>query len=279
MMCFNKNCKLIHIRGVKRLQDVKVPKKTQPTDKNTNPPKKKATSSPARQSKRSSNETLPPNRTPAINYPPSSKPMNNEDFLKHLAQMKADLTKEVTKNLSALIQSSLQSMMVQQQLQVEPNRQMYPPPPVQFYPLPEVHHPTHSLPTQSTHRLSSTDSTAVPAISSSQGNVGGALPLPISSSFLLNGQGMNPGIKNQRWKIKSIQEEINSSPLHTPFFILTETHLKPHHLEAETCIPGYIALRADRDKRAQGGVAIYLHQAIPADTVKVFSNSFCEVAL
>ena len=90
---------------------------------------------------------------------------------------------------------------------------------------------------------------------------------------------MNPGIKNQRWKIKSIQEEINSSPLHTPFFILTETHLKPHHLEAETCIPGYIAVRADRDKRAQGGVAIYLHQTIPADTVKLFSNSFCEVAL
>jgi hypothetical protein len=118
MMCFNKNCKLIHIRGVKRLQDVKAPKKTQPTDKNTNPLKKKATSSPARLSKRSSNETLPPNRTPAINNPPSSKPMNNEDFLKHLAQMKADLTKEVTKDLSALIQSSLQSMMVQQQLRV-----------------------------------------------------------------------------------------------------------------------------------------------------------------
>lgn len=149
MMCFNENCKEIHIRGVKRLKDVKAPKKkTKPVDKETNPPKKKATSVPARESKRSSNVTVPPNRTPPISNPPSPKPMDNEDFLKHLAQMKADLTKEVTKDLSALIQSSLQSMMVQQQLRVEPNRQMYPPPPVQFHPPPEFHHPTHRLPAQ-----------------------------------------------------------------------------------------------------------------------------------
>jgi hypothetical protein len=90
---------------------------------------------------------------------------------------------------------------------------------------------------------------------------------------------MDPGIKNQRWKIKSLQENVASSTLHTPFFILTETHLKPYHLEAETGIPGYTTFRADRDKRARGGVAIYLHNTIPADMVKVYSNSYCEVAL
>ena len=90
---------------------------------------------------------------------------------------------------------------------------------------------------------------------------------------------MDPGIKNQRWKLKSLHENIATSPLHIPFFILTETHLKPYHVEGETCIPGYSTIRADRDKRAQGGVAIYLHHSIPADTVKVYSNSYCEVAM
>ena len=90
---------------------------------------------------------------------------------------------------------------------------------------------------------------------------------------------MNPGIKNQQWKLKSLHENLATSPLHTPFFILTETHLKPYHVEAETCIPGYSTIRADRDKRAQGGVAIYLHHSLPADTIKVYSNSYCEVAM
>ena len=89
---------------------------------------------------------------------------------------------------------------------------------------------------------------------------------------------MDPGIKNQRWKIRSIQENIATCSLHTPFFILTETHLKLYHLEAEVCIPEYTAYRADREQRAQGGVAIYLHNSIPADTVKSFSNSYCEVS-
>ena len=101
----------------------------------------------------------------------------------------------------------------------------------------------------------------------------------VSSIFLLNMQGMDPGIKNQRWKLKSLHEDIVSSSLHTPFFILTETHLKPYHVEGETCVPGYSTFRADRDKRAQGGVAIFLHHSIPADTVEVFSNSYCELAM
>ena len=90
---------------------------------------------------------------------------------------------------------------------------------------------------------------------------------------------MDPGVKNQRWKLKSIHEDIASSPLQTPFFVLTETHLKSYHLEAETSIPGYTTYRADRDKRSCGGVAVFLHNSIPADKVKVYSNSYCEAAM
>jgi hypothetical protein len=87
---------------------------------------------------------------------------------------------------------------------------------------------------------------------------------------------MDPGIKNQRWKIKALKEELLNNSLHTPFFVLTETHLKPYHVDAEVHIGGYTVIRADRTKRIRGGVAIYLHNSISADTVKVFSNSYCE---
>ncbi|CAL8240031.1 unnamed protein product [Gadus morhua 'NCC'] len=73
--------------------------------------------------------------------------------------------------------------------------------------------------------------------------------LPISNSFLLNIQGMNPGTANQRWKIKALKECIESNPIHTPFFILTETHLKSYHLDAEVHIPDYTCYRADRVSR------------------------------
>ena len=90
---------------------------------------------------------------------------------------------------------------------------------------------------------------------------------------------MDPGVKNQRWKIKSLQEDIKSNPLHIPFFILTETHLKSYHLDAEIQISDYTAIRADRTLRTRGGAAIYLHNSITADTSEVFSNSYCEIAM
>ena len=91
---------------------------------------------------------------------------------------------------------------------------------------------------------------------------------------------MDPGVRNQSWKRTALYEEILSKDTHTPFFILTETHFKKsHHLDAEVNIPGYITHRADRSNRTCGGVAIYLHNSVPADKVKSFSNSFCEVAM
>ena len=101
--------------------------------------------------------------------------------------------------------------------------------------------------------------------------------LPISNAFLLNIQGMNPGITNQRWKVKALQESISSNPIHTPFFTLTETHLKSYHLDAEVHIPGYTCYRADRTSRACGGAATYLHNSITVEETKSFSNSYCEL--
>ena len=90
---------------------------------------------------------------------------------------------------------------------------------------------------------------------------------------------MNPGSENQRWKIQDISDSINLSSHHTPFFFLTETHLKPSIFEAEVSIENFTAYRADRIDRIRGGSAIYLHNSLVADNSSSFSNSFCEVSL
>ena len=64
-----------------------------------------------------------------------------------------------------------------------------------------------------------------------------------------------------------------------PFFFLTETHMKEYHKDAEVYINNYTAIRADRTKRVRGGAAIYLHSSLTADIVKVFSNTYCELAM
>ena len=90
---------------------------------------------------------------------------------------------------------------------------------------------------------------------------------------------MNPSTGNQRWKIQDLSESLNSSPLHTPFLFLTETHLKPYICEAEILIKNYTAFRADRSDRVRGGAAIYLHNSLVADLSRSFSNSYCEAAM
>ena len=90
---------------------------------------------------------------------------------------------------------------------------------------------------------------------------------------------MNPGVANQRWKIKELQESIRSNHIHTPFFILTETHFKSYHLDAEIHIPNYTCYRGDRVNRVQGGAATYLYKDLTADTHKCFSNSYCEATM
>ena len=90
---------------------------------------------------------------------------------------------------------------------------------------------------------------------------------------------MDPGIKNQRWKIKALEEQILASAIHVPFFVLTETHLKSYHLDAEVLIKNYTTIRADREKRARGGAAVYLHNDVVPDVIEVYSNAYCEIAM
>ena len=114
MACYNQDCKLIHIRGVKRVQ-----KPDEKTDPKTKSSKKDELSK-----KRKSDHNPPPKRGTSRVPPKSTKgqsssnsspgPLREEDFLKHLAKMKADLTTEVSKDLSKMVQASLQSLLPNQ---------------------------------------------------------------------------------------------------------------------------------------------------------------------
>ena len=73
----------------------------------------------------------------------------------------------------------------------------------------------------------------------------------LTSTFLLNVRGMMPGIKNQRWKKLALNQRIEalSDRETVPFFVLTETHLKPEIKDAEVAIDQYSCFRADRKEK------------------------------
>ena len=100
----------------------------------------------------------------------------------------------------------------------------------------------------------------------------------LQTVFLLNIQGMDPAIKNQKWKIKAIADHIHLSKKTIPFFALTETHLKSRHFDAEVNINGYNIFRADRIKRHQGGSALYVNKSLAVTKSLSHSNFFCETA-
>ena len=89
-----------------------------------------------------------------------------------------------------------------------------------------------------------------------------------------------PGIKNQKYKKIALQERIESlsDKEVVPFFVLTESHLKPYIKDAEVAIDQYSCLRADRRERPQGGVIIYYQQHLSVTKEASFSNDTCEVA-
>ena len=68
------------------------------------------------------------------------------------------------------------------------------------------------------------------------------------------------------------------SHLYIPFFILTETHLKPYHFNAEIDIQGYNVVRADRHFIKKGGVAIYLHKDLVIDKSYTYTDKYCQAA-
>ena len=92
---------------------------------------------------------------------------------------------------------------------------------------------------------------------------------------------MQPGVKNQRWKKEDLLhriEELAEDQI-IPFFVLTETHLKPHIKDAEVKIEGYSVLRSDRPERSQGGVAIFHMDNLSSTQNMTFSNKTCEICI
>ena len=98
----------------------------------------------------------------------------------------------------------------------------------------------------------------------------------LTTTFLLNAQGVSPSINAQKWKIRFIEDWVTDHPHHIPFFVLTETHLDSSHLEAEVKVRDFATIRADRVGRRKGGVAIFLHDSFTTDAKDIFSNGYCE---
>ena len=92
--------------------------------------------------------------------------------------------------------------------------------------------------------------------------------------------GINPKVKKQKIKLKTLGDIVNQSEKEIPFFMIGETHLKEYILDAEINIPNYNIIRADRPStRRKGGVAIYSHHSFSLEDTQTFSNSYCELAM
>ena len=101
----------------------------------------------------------------------------------------------------------------------------------------------------------------------------------IANTFLLNIQGVNPKVNKQKIKFALLEESVSTNKNILPFFVLTETHLSDQIFDAEVSIKDYNIIRADRETRNQGGVAIYHHYLFTMDDAETFSNSYCECAM
>ena len=100
------------------------------------------------------------------------------------------------------------------------------------------------------------------------------------SLVLLNIQGFNPGANSRtKWKIEYLKTELterSKSGMVPAVIGLTETHLKPHIVEAQLKLPDYEYVRSDRLLRKDGGVLLYVHKQIPITSTSKFDNSVCE---
>lgn len=101
-------------------------------------------------------------------------------------------------------------------------------------------------------------------------------PLPLC--FHLNIDGMNTTLPSQKTKIKALEEFVLTADQYIPYFIVTETHLKSYHFNAEVACENYDIIRADRPLRSKGGVAIYLHNNLIADKTYTYADQICQAA-
>ena len=99
----------------------------------------------------------------------------------------------------------------------------------------------------------------------------------IPSSFQLNINGINEA--SQKYKLISLEESIQSSENFTPYFSITESHLKSYHKDSEIAIRDYNSLRADRPIVYKGGVIIYTHKDIVVDDKAIYADITCQAAM
>ena len=70
-----------------------------------------------------------------------------------------------------------------------------------------------------------------------------------------------------------------ASDSYIPYFVLTETHLKNYHFDAEVGVTGYNIIRADRPEIIRGGVAIYMENTLIIDEKTMYADPICEAAM
>ena len=99
----------------------------------------------------------------------------------------------------------------------------------------------------------------------------------IPTTFQLNVNGIAE--KSQKYKIKALDETIQSSKSKIPYFVITESHLKKRHYDHEIAIKNYTTLRADRPIREKGGVVIYMHSDLVIDDKETYTDTICQAAM
>ena len=75
-----------------------------------------------------------------------------------------------------------------------------------------------------------------------------------------------------------LDEYVNNPDSYIPFFVLTESHLKARHLDAEISCENYSIVRADRPQIMKGGVAIYIHNDLAIDNTYIYADTICQAA-
>ena len=93
-----------------------------------------------------------------------------------------------------------------------------------------------------------------------------------SNIIYCNIRGIIPGLRRDKLiYLSTVADELNAS-----FIKITESHLNETNTEAETYMPGWQQIRADRILRQKGGVIMYIRDQLTVEYSLTFSNSFVE---
>ena len=103
-------------------------------------------------------------------------------------------------------------------------------------------------------------------------------PCTLPTCFQININGLDTIYSSQNTKARMINDIVNTSDNFIPYFIVTETHLKSHHFDAEVACENYTIIRADRPEIRKGGVAIYVHNDIAVNNTYTYADKICQAA-